>query len=80
MVLAQTPFHPTFYDGITSTQFGQTLGRIQTIGDEFAKKYGIQIVGSFNPHALGCPKEEFIDWHHGTPKCLENVFQQIRFE
>jgi len=79
IVLAQTPFHPTFYDGIQDTNFGETLSRVDEIGSEFANKYGFQKVGSFSPHELGCPKSEFIDWHHGTPECLAKVFDQIDF-
>jgi len=79
IVLAQTPFHPTFYDGIQDTNFGRTLAKVDEIGDDYAEKYGLQKVGSFNPHELGCPKSEFIDWHHGTPECLAKVFDQIEF-
>ena len=79
IVLAQTPFHPTFYDGIQDTNFGRTLAKVDEIGDEYAEKYGLQKVGSFNPHELECPKSEFIDWHHGTPECLAKVFDQIDF-
>lgn len=79
VVLAQTPFHPAFYDGIQGTKFGETLAAIDAIGDRYAETYGIQKVGSFDPHELGCPREEFIDWHHGTPDCLAKVFDQIDF-
>jgi hypothetical protein len=79
VVLAQTPFHPVFYDGIQGTKFGKTLAKIDQIGEQYAQTYGLQKVGSFNPHELGCSREEFIDWHHGTPKCLSKVFAQIDF-
>jgi hypothetical protein len=79
VVFAQTPFHPTFYDGVQGTNFGHTLDKIELIGKAYAEKYNLQKVGSFNPHTLECSKEEFIDWHHGTPECLAKVFNQIDF-
>ncbi|MCU0924526.1 MAG: hypothetical protein MUF44_00365 [Hydrogenophaga sp.] len=79
VVLAQTPFHPTFYDGIKQRQYGQTLDEIEEIGRKFSLKYDFPIVGGFDPKEVGCPKEEFIDWHHGTPDCLAKIFSQIKF-
>lgn len=79
VVLAQTPFHPTFYDGIKQRQYGQTLDKIEEIAKNFSEKYDYPIIGSFDPQKVGCSKEEFIDWHHGTPSCLAKIFSQTNF-
>jgi hypothetical protein len=79
VVLAQTPFHPTFYDGIKDREYGRTLDEIEAIGRQLAEKHNMSVIGSFDPLKVGCSKDEFIDWHHGTPECLAKIFAQTSF-
>ncbi len=77
VVFAQTPFHPAFYDGIEARPFGQRLHELEALTKTWEQRYGILSVGSFNPHAVGCTTDQFIDWHHAKPSCLAGILKQI---
>jgi len=77
VVLAQTPFHPAFYDAMRGRQFGDRLDWVEDLARRFSTDYGVQVIGSFDAKRVGCPEDEFIDWHHGTPACLQRVIDQM---
>lgn len=77
VVLVLAPFNPEYYDVAHQLPFGKTLHEVDSIAKRFGEKYGIAVVGSFDPHEVGCTAEQFHDSHHPTHACLKQVFKQI---
>jgi hypothetical protein len=77
VVLAQTPFHPTYYSSIINTPYGQDLQRIELEVEHLGKTHNVLVVGSFNPLKAGCSASNFIDYHHANQDCLSQIFKQI---
>ncbi len=75
--LAHPPFNPIYYDAVQNSPYMEGLERVKTITSELAEKYGLHIIGSFNPYDLGCGAELYIDAEHSNPKCLQKILQQF---
>ncbi len=76
--LAHPPFNPVYYDALRGTPYMDGLARIEGLTRSLAEKYGIQVIGSFNPHTIGCREEMYIDAEHSNPKCLQKVLDEYR--
>lgn len=74
--LAHPPFNPLYYDALQDTPYMAGLEKIEALTRGFADKYGLKIVGGFNPHELGCGAELYIDAEHSNPQCLQNILTQ----
>lgn len=77
VVLAHPPFHPHYYEGMRGTVYMNGLTRVTTITDDLARKHGLDVVGSFDPAAVGCEAAMFIDSNHSNPDCLRRIIDQI---
>jgi hypothetical protein len=77
VVLAHPPFHPAYYAGMRGTAYGNGLDRITAITADLAEKHGLDVVGSFDPAAVGCDATMFIDSNHSNPDCLKRILGQI---
>jgi hypothetical protein len=77
VVFAQTPFHPAFYEAVEARPFGAVLGEVEQIARGWVDRYGVTVVGGFDPRRVGCPVEQFIDWHHAKPECLGNILKTV---
>jgi hypothetical protein len=75
--LAHPPFNPMFYDGIAGSSYAEGLEKIKQITRDLAAKHGLNIIGSFNPHDVGCDASMYIDAEHGNPECLQKIFDQF---
>jgi len=76
VVLAQTPYHPTFWNTIKTRPFGATLTRLETIAQQMADRDGIASVGGYDPERFGCVATDFIDQIHANPSCVGKVLRQ----
>ncbi len=74
--LAHPPFNPIFYDAVRGSAYAEGLQEIEALTRDFADKHGLQIIGSFNPHDLGCGADLYIDAEHSNPECLQRVLNQ----
>ena len=74
--LAHPPFNPLYYDALQGTPYMEGLEEVKVVTRDLAKKYGLKIVGGFNPHELGCGSELYIDAEHSGPQCLQNILTQ----
>ena len=77
VTLAHPPFNPQYYDAMIGTPYMTGLKAIEDQTKAWAKKFGLNIVGSFNPHDLGCTADMYIDAEHAHPSCLKAVFDQF---
>ena len=76
--LAHPPFNPIYYDALRDTPYMSGLARVEGLTRELADQFGLQVIGSFNPHDVGCRAEMYIDAEHSGPECLQKVLDQYR--
>ncbi len=74
---AQPPYNPQFWDKVQGTAYMKGLQPVLDIQNNLASKYNIKIVGSFDPHKVGCTAEHYIDSEHANPECLKHIFNQF---
>ncbi|MBX2853854.1 MAG: hypothetical protein KTR21_02640 [Rhodobacteraceae bacterium] len=75
--LAHPPFNPTYWAAVQGSPYMEGLKNIERITQDLAAKYGWKVVGSFNPHDLGCVDEMYIDAEHSGPECLKRIIDQV---
>jgi hypothetical protein len=74
---AQPPYNPQFWDKVQGTAYMEGLKPVLDVQNALAAKYGIKTIGSFNPHDIGCVRENYIDSEHANPDCLKHIFNQF---
>ncbi len=75
--LAQTPFNPIFYDRVQGSAYADGLVKIDTLVHGLAAKHGLQVIGGYNPHKVGCVASMYIDAEHANATCLKKIFDQF---
>jgi hypothetical protein len=53
------------------------LAKVEQLTRDLAAKHGLKIIGSFNPHEVGCDASMYIDAEHSSPECLQKIFDQF---
>lgn len=76
--IAHPPFNPIVWEELLGTPYMEGLERLQQTVAEMAGRYGFQVIGSFNPHDVGCTTEMYIDGEHSSPECLGNILLQAQ--
>ena len=74
--LAHPPFNPIYFDALDGSPYKEGLTRIEELTQGFADKYGLQVIGSFDPKDLGCEARMYIDAEHSSSECLGKLLQQ----
>ncbi len=74
--LAHPPFNPIYYDAVQGSPYMAGLQHIEALTRDLADKYGLHIIGSFNPYEVGCGAELYIDAEHSNPTCLKKILDQ----
>ncbi len=74
---AQPPYNPQFWDKVQGTAYMKGLQPVLDIQNNLASKYNIKIIGSFDPHKVGCVPENYIDSEHANPDCLKRIFDEF---
>ena len=77
VVLAHAPLHPALYEQVAGTPYRENLARIAATAEKLADKHGLEVVGSFDAHDVGCTASMFIDREHANADCLRQVIGQI---
>ncbi|NJM28773.1 MAG: hypothetical protein HC855_00325 [Rhizobiales bacterium] len=75
--LAHPPFNPDFYDSLAGSPYAEGLRKIEALTKDIASRHGLKIIGSFNPHDVGCTAEMYIDAEHANDQCLGKIFAQF---
>ena len=73
VTLAHPPFNPIFYDAVAGSPYEQGLHEVEALARRLADKHGLEIIGSFDPRAVGCDSSMYIDAEHSNPECLGKV-------
>jgi hypothetical protein len=77
VILAQTPFHPYYYQGISDYPRGAYLQRLVREVNRVGEKLNIETAGNLDPRIVGCGEAEFRDAHHPKSSCLGKIFASI---
>ncbi|MEZ5856590.1 MAG: hypothetical protein R3D67_18275 [Hyphomicrobiaceae bacterium] len=75
--LAHPPFNPIFFEAIKGTPYQEGLERIREITQELAQRHKLDVIGSFNPAAISCTSDMFIDAEHSQSACLRNLLADV---
>jgi hypothetical protein len=73
VTLVKPPFNPIYYDAVQQGTYKDGLTRIENLIQEIADRHGLKVIGSYNPHDVGCVKEMYIDAEHSNKSCLAKV-------
>jgi hypothetical protein len=71
------PFNPIYWDRVQNTAYSERLTEYVSIIKGIADRHAIKMIGSFNPHVVGCTKEQYIDAEHANATCLKNIFDEF---
>ena len=80
VIFVLIPYNPLVYDSQLQP-FTTAITLIEPIVHQIAKSVGVQVIGSYNPHNIGCKADEFWDAIHPKPKCtmkLETLSVQYK--
>lgn len=77
VVLAHPPFNPLFWDAVEGSPYREGLKRIEGIAAALAERHGLRIVGGFDPRAVGCTADMYIDAEHSGPACLGKILAEV---
>jgi hypothetical protein len=80
VVLAHAPLHPAFYEQLAGTPYGEGLARVAATADKLAGKHGLEVVGSFDAHDVGCTASMFSDREHAKADCLRRIIGDLTAE
>lgn len=75
--LAHPPFNPIFWDAVQGSPYAEALEEIEQTTQDLADKYGLEVIGSFNPSDVGCTEDMYIDGEHSNTECLGKVIHQF---
>jgi hypothetical protein len=71
------PYHPVTYRILRETGREQLFTGPENFFRRLASERGIEVIGSMNGAAVGCPEEEFTDDMHPTDKCIDRLFSKF---
>ncbi len=75
--LAHPPFNPVFFDHVQNSPYLDGLRQVEAVARELAQRHKLNIVGNFDPAALGCTAENFIDAEHSNADCLRKLLADV---
>jgi hypothetical protein len=71
-ILMLTPYHENVWKAPTSPNV-RAMTATDSIVRELARELGVKIIGSYDPHVIGCHKDEFYDFMHPKAECLAKI-------
>lgn len=75
VIFILVPFYEQSYKSTLKENL--TLISMENKFIDIAKKYNLKIVGSYNPEAMGCNKDEFYDDMHPLLGCIEKIIKEV---
>ncbi len=75
--LAHPPFNPIFWEAVQGSPYMRGLHQIEHVTNLLAAKYGLKVIGGFNPHEVGCNSTQYIDPEHSRPECLGRIIDEF---
>jgi len=78
VTLVLAPYHPELYARMRNEK--PLFLELETKFRDIAKLNNIRIIGSYNPHVVGCLDREFYDGMHSTAECMKKLVETIKLE
>jgi hypothetical protein len=75
--LINPPYNPIYYDRIQGTPYAEGLKKVEALMKRLSTDHNLPLLGSFNPHVVGCEASMYIDAEHSNEKCLKKLFDQF---
>jgi hypothetical protein len=75
--LINPPYNPIFYDRIQGSPYQEHLVKFEELMTKFSNDRGLPLLGSLNPHKVGCVSTMYIDADHSNPACLKMLLDQF---
>jgi peptidoglycan/LPS O-acetylase OafA/YrhL len=75
VVLVLSPYHPDLYERMKIER--PIYLEIESSFKDFSKLHGIEIIGSYNPHVVGCTSKDFYDGMHPNDVCMGKVLNKL---
>ena len=75
VIFVLPPYHPDLYSLLADEK--QVILNIEDRFRNLARKYGVELVGSYDPRRVGCSKSEFYDGMHPTSACMAKVLSNL---
>jgi hypothetical protein len=75
--LINPPFNPIYYDRIQGTPYAEGLAKVEALMKKLSTERKLPLLGSFNPHVVGCEASMYIDAEHSHAPCLKKLMDQF---
>ncbi|MGW6928419.1 hypothetical protein ACWGE0_00045 [Lentzea sp. NPDC054927] len=76
--VAQSPYHPGYWQRIQSYPFAKTLHGLQAVASELQATHGAIAYNHYDPAGYpNCGPENFVDHIHPTWQCMQDVFNDM---
>lgn len=75
VVLVLSPYHPDLYERMKIER--PIYLEIESNFRDFSKLHGVKIIGSYNPHKVGCNSTDFYDGMHPKDICMGKVLNEL---
>lgn len=77
LVIFLPAYHPIAYDILMKDQFNRNIMKAQEFYKDLAKRYDIEVVGSYNPSDDGLLETDFYDAMHLRPEGVKKMLGHI---
>lgn len=74
VVLLFTPYHYDVWEKPSGEQARKILNYYWRETGKLASRLNIRVLGSYNPLQIGCARDEFYDFMHPKPICINKIF------
>ena len=74
-MLVLSPYHPNLYRRIKNER--PIYLEIENNFRNLAKKYNVEIIGSYNPDITDCKDSEFYDGMHPKDICMQKIINSL---
>jgi peptidoglycan/LPS O-acetylase OafA/YrhL len=73
IVLVLVPYHPNLYSLMKNKN--HKVIQMEAFFKEISAKHSVEIIGSYDPDAVGCKESEFFDGLHPKDTCMARLFK-----
>jgi hypothetical protein len=77
VILFLPPYHPITYSYLKRNPLYSVVFKAEAYFVACAKKYALEVFGSYDPHACACDESDFCDWHHPFDSSTPKIFNRL---
>lgn len=72
IILLMTPYHPNVW-ALPQSPTVIALSEMEQLVNDIGTKNKMMVLGSYHPERIGCTANEFYDFMHAMPECLQKI-------